>query len=73
LTALKLEQFAVKEPEQQQYGVLAEGQTIINEVSKDIFMQKLWENYRKKYSYAEDIRWDEVIVAVNEIWQVAKV
>jgi len=55
------------------YGVLAEGQTIINEVSKDIFMQKLWENYRKKYSYAEDIRWDEVIVAVNEIWQVAKV
>jgi hypothetical protein len=36
-------------------------------------MQKLWENYRKKYSYAEDIRWDEVIVAVNEIWQVAKV
>jgi hypothetical protein len=57
----------------QYLSVLAEGQTIINEVSKDIFMQKLWENYRKKYSYAEDIRWDEVIVAVNEIWQVAKV
>jgi predicted nucleotidyltransferase component of viral defense system len=50
-------------------GILADGQAIIDEVFRDISIQGFWENYRKKYSYAEDISWDEVKVAVNELWR----
>ncbi|HUW63369.1 MAG TPA: nucleotidyl transferase AbiEii/AbiGii toxin family protein [Spirochaetia bacterium] len=47
---------------------LTEGQTIINEISKDVSMQSLWESYREKYSYAEDISWGEVKAAVYQLW-----
>jgi predicted nucleotidyltransferase component of viral defense system len=50
------------------FGILADGQAIIDEVLRDLSIQGFWENYRKRYSYAEDISWDEVGVAVNELW-----
>jgi predicted nucleotidyltransferase component of viral defense system len=49
-------------------GSFADGRVIIDEVSKDIPMQGLWESYRKKYSYAEDISWDEMMAAVLDLW-----
>lgn len=49
-------------------GSLADGRVIVGEVLKDIPMQGLWESYRKKYSYAEDISWDEVMAVVLELW-----
>ena len=50
------------------FGSFAASRDIIDEVSKDISIQGLWESYRKKYSYAEDISWDEVMAAVLELW-----
>ncbi|MHB1653330.1 MAG: nucleotidyl transferase AbiEii/AbiGii toxin family protein [Desulfitobacteriaceae bacterium] len=47
---------------------LADGRVIIDEVSKDIPTQGLWKSYRKKYSYAEEISWDEVIEVILELW-----
>ncbi len=34
---------------------------ILNEVQNDPNMQKLWNAYQKKFSYAEDISWDMVM------------
>lgn len=48
--------------------LLRGGQTIINEVATDNTMQKLWGSYQNKYSYAEDISWEEILTAVNELW-----
>ena len=50
-------------------GGLLDGRVIIDEVSRDKLMQGFWENYGKKYSYAEDISWDGVMASVLELWE----
>ena len=40
---------------------------IFNEVQDDPNMQKLWNAYQKKFSYAEDISWDMVMESINEL------
>lgn len=45
---------------------------ILNEVQNDPNMQKLWNAYQKKFSYAEDISWDMVMESIKEVYYICK-
>lgn len=46
---------------------LSDAADIFNEVQNDSSMQKLWNAYQKKFSYAEDISWDMVMESIKEL------
>lgn len=52
--------------------MLLEGDEILKEVEASPVMQKLWESYRKKFSYASDIGWPDVMSAVWNLYGMAK-
>lgn len=43
---------------------------IFDEVENDSTMINLWKAYQKKFSYAEDITWNEVMKSVREIYKM---
>lgn len=43
---------------------------ILDEVENDGTMINLWKAYQKKFSYAEDIAWNEVMKSVREIYKM---
>lgn len=47
---------------------LRDAQEIFGEVQNDIGMQKLWGSYQKKFSYAAEISWEDVMRAVKEVY-----
>lgn len=47
---------------------LRDAQTIFDEVQNDVGMQKLWGAYQKKFSYATEVSWEEVMRAVKEVY-----
>lgn len=51
---------------------LAEAVDIFEEVQKDTNMLKLWNSYRKKFSYASDISWDMAMESVKELHSMAE-
>lgn len=51
---------------------LKDAQEILNEVQNDSVMQKLWESYRKKFSYAADISWETVMKSATELYHMSK-
>ena len=44
---------------------LAEAVDVLNEVESSPVMQKLWESYRRKFSYAADLEWNIIMRAVR--------
>ncbi len=42
---------------------------VFDEVKNDTIMQKLWQAYQKKFSYASEISWEEVIKSVRALYQ----
>ncbi len=40
---------------------LAEAVDVLNEVESSPVMQKLWESYRRKFSYAADLEWSIIM------------
>ena len=44
---------------------------VFNEVEHDAVMQKLWQAYQKKFSYASEISWEEVMQSVRGLYQIA--
>lgn len=52
--------------------MLLEGDEILKEVEASPVMQKLWESYQKKFSYASDIGWPDVMSAVWNLYGMAK-
>lgn len=52
--------------------MLLEGDEILKEVEASPVMQKLWESYQKKFSYASDIGWLDVMSAVRDLCDMAK-
>lgn len=48
-----------------------EGILILQEVRQNGDMQKLWQNYQKKYSYAADLGWDTVMDSVTALYNKA--
>lgn len=48
--------------------LLLDGELIINEIFESSTMSSHWTRYQKKYSYADDISWDEIKEVVFEMW-----
>ena len=46
---------------------LAEAVDVLNEVESSPVMQKLWESYRRKFSYAADLEWKIIMGAVRSL------
>lgn len=49
-------------------NLLSDGQLILEEVFSSDILYDHWIRYQKKYSYADDISWDEIKKAVFAIW-----
>ena len=47
---------------------LAEAMDVLNEVESSPVMQKLWESYRRKFSYAADLEWSIIMGAVRSLY-----
>ena len=47
---------------------LAEAVDVLNEVESSPVMQKLWESYRRKFSYAADLEWSIIMGAVRSLY-----
>jgi len=48
-------------------ALLENKRLIISEIKASIIMQDLWTRYQKKYNYAEDISWGDVMNAVEAV------
>ena len=51
---------------------LAEAVDILNEVESSPVMQKLWESYRRKFSYAADLEWSIIMGAVRSLYALCE-
>lgn len=45
-----------------------QAEEVFDEVENDSVMQKLWEAYRKKFSYASDLEWDVIMKAIRRLY-----
>lgn len=45
--------------------IMSEAKKIIAEIEQSKIIQDLWRRYQKKYNYAEEISWNEVMIALN--------
>lgn len=50
---------------------LQDATDVFDEVENDVRMKKLWQSYQKKFSYASDIPWEEVMQSVSALHQKA--
>ena len=51
---------------------LAEAVDVLNEVESSHVMQKLWESYRRKFSYAADLEWSIIMGAVRSLYALSE-
>ena len=51
---------------------LAEAVDVLNEVESSHVMQKLWESYRRKFSYAADLEWSIIMGAVRSLYEIGR-
>ena len=51
---------------------LAEAVDVLNEVESSPVMQKLWESYRRKFSYAADLEWSIIMRAVRSLYSLSE-
>ena len=51
---------------------LAEAVDVLNEVESSPVMQKLWESYRRKFSYAADLEWSIIMWAVRSLYALCE-
>ena len=51
---------------------LAEAVDVLNEVESSPVMQKLWESYRRKFSYAADPEWNIIMRAVRSLYALSE-
>ena len=51
---------------------LAEAVDVLNEVESSPVMQKLWESYRRKFSYAADLEWNIIMRAVRSLYALCE-
>lgn len=47
---------------------LNQAEEVFDEVENDLVMQKLWEAYCKKFSYASDLEWDVIMKAIHRLY-----
>ncbi len=53
-------------------GLLLDAATIFEEIFTNESLSNSWEKYRREYSYAEDISWDNVKHSVFHLWDMTK-
>ena len=63
-------QATAKKRETERY--LSDAADIFNEVQNDSSVQKLWNAYQKKFSYASDIAWDAVMESTKELYNMSR-
>lgn len=51
-------------------AVVEETETILNEIQSSAEMVSLWENYQRKFKYAIDVSWENVMAAVRQLCHV---
>lgn len=51
---------------------IKEWHLIIQENETNLEMQELWNNYQKRFEYAENISWNNIIESINELIQIYK-
>ena len=51
---------------------LAEAMDVLNEVESSPVMQKLWESYRRKFSYVADLEWNIIMRAVRSLYALSE-
>ena len=51
---------------------LTEAVDVLNEVESSPVMQKLWESYRRKFSYAADLEWSIIMRAVRSLYALSE-
>ena len=51
---------------------LAEAVDVLNEVESSPVMQKLWESYPRKFSYAADLEWNIIMRAVRSLYSLSE-
>ena len=51
---------------------LAEAVDVLNEVESSHVMQKLWESYRRKFSYVADLEWSIIMGAVRSLYALSE-
>lgn len=51
---------------------LAEAAEVFEEVENSSVMQKLWESYRRKFSYAADLEWNIIMGAVRSLYALSE-
>ena len=51
---------------------LAEAVDVLNEVESSPVMQKLWESYRRKFSYAADLEWSIIMGSVRSLYALCE-
>ena len=47
---------------------LNQAEEVFDEVENNPVMQKLWDTYRKKFSYASDLEWDVIMKAIRRLY-----
>ena len=50
--------------------LLVDSSQILSEIETSLEMQKLWLNYQKKFSYANDISWETVMRAIRDLFKL---
>jgi len=53
-------------------SLLMDAAAIFKDIEQSDEMKKLWSNYQRTFSYAEDISWQQVMAHVRKLWQIAK-
>lgn len=53
-------------------GRIKEAEEVFADVKDSAVMQKLWSSYQKKFSYAQDLNWEQVVISVCEVYQMMK-
>ena len=49
-------------------AVMDRGSLILNQIYNDVDMQSLWGSYRKKFDYASDFTWDDVMGSIQTLY-----
>ena len=51
---------------------LNQAEEVFDEVENNPVMQKLWDTYRKKFSYASDLEWDVIMKAIRGLYALCE-
>ncbi len=51
---------------------LTDAKDIFDEVGNSPVMQKLWESYRRKFSYAADLEWNVIMEAIRNLYSLCE-